>query len=83
MRAGTGHDQGMVIILPLGGVILERAALAAGFLAAAIAVGGFISRAQAILGPDSEPDLQRSTTIGGVQGLAFGLLIIVIDAWSG
>jgi hypothetical protein len=53
------------MIPPLAGLILERVALATGFLAAAIAVGG----------------LQRSAAIGGVCGLAFGLVIILLDAF--
>jgi hypothetical protein len=70
-------------ILPLAGVILERSALAAGFLAAMIAVGGFIARAQALLRGMSPEELQRPTTVGGMSGLCFGILVIVIDAVAG
>lgn len=63
----------------LAGVLLERSALATGFLAAAIAVGGFITRAQALLGSASESKLQRATNFGGLCGLSFGLIVIVID----
>jgi hypothetical protein len=41
-------------IFSFAGVILEHSAIATGFLAAAIAVGGFIARAQALLGVVSE-----------------------------
>jgi hypothetical protein len=68
-------------IPPLAGLILERVALATGFLAAAIAVGGFLARALDLLGPNSESDLQRSAAIGGVCGFAFGLVIILLDAF--
>lgn len=64
-------------------MILERSALAVGFLAAMIAVGGFLARTQALLGSDFEPDLQLSAAIGGLQGFLFGLLIILIDALFG
>jgi hypothetical protein len=70
-------------ILPLAGVILERSALAAGFLAAMIAVGGFIARAQALLGGTGQDDLQHPTTIGGLSGFCFGVLIIAIDMMVG
>jgi ammonia channel protein AmtB len=66
-------------ILPRAGVILEHSALATGFLAAAIAVGGFLARARALLGSDSEVDLQRETTVGGLQGFLFGVVLILID----
>jgi hypothetical protein len=70
-------------ILPLAGVILDRSALAAGFLAAMIAVGGFLARAQALLGTKSQADIQRSTVAGGLAGLWFGVLIIVLDTMAG
>lgn len=78
-RVGVGEAQGVASILPLAGVVLERSALAAGFLAAAIAVGGFLTRAQTLLGSVSEEELQRTTTIGGLCGFSFGLILIVID----
>jgi hypothetical protein len=73
----------MATIPPFAGVVLEHSALATGFLAAAIAVGGFIARAQAILGVEPEAELQRSTTVGGLCGLSFALILIVIDVIVG
>jgi hypothetical protein len=70
-------------ILPLAGVILDRSALAAGLLAAMIAIGGFLARAQALLGTEFPADAQRSTAIGGLAGLWFGALIVVLDAMAG
>jgi hypothetical protein len=69
----------MATILPLAGVLLAHSAVATGFLAAAIAVGGFIARARAILRAASETELQHSTTMGGICGLSFALILIVID----
>jgi uncharacterized membrane protein len=63
----------------LAGVILERAAITAGFLAATIAVGGFIARAFALLGARASTELERLTAFGGVLGLAFGILVILVD----
>jgi hypothetical protein len=69
--------------VPFAGVVLEHSALATGFLAAAIAVGGFIARARAFLAAVPEAELQRSTTVGGICGLAFALILIVIDVIVG
>lgn len=74
----------MVISTPVAGVFLERSALAAGFLAAVIAVGGFIGRARSQVGDAAGVgDLQRPTTIGGVFGLGIGILILFLDALVG
>lgn len=73
----------MTGILPLAGVILDRSALAAGFLAAMIAVGGFLARAQALLGTESRADIQRPTVVGGLAGFWFGVLMILLDAIAG
>jgi len=69
--------------IPIAGLILERSALATGFLAAAIAVGGFLSRTQALLGGATEDELQRSAATGGLHGFSFGLLLIAIDTLVG
>lgn len=73
----------MASIFFLAGVILERTALATGFLAATIAVGGFLSGTHALLKANEPQELQRPTAIGGVLGLLFGILIILIDAMVG
>lgn len=71
-------------ILPIGGVILERAAITSGFLAAMIAVGGFLVRAQAILRATPEStDARRPTVVGGLLGLMFGIAVIVLDLIAG
>jgi len=65
--------------IPFAGVVLEHSALATGFLAAAIAVGGFLGQARALFESDDEVDLLRETTLGGLQGLFVGLSIILLD----
>jgi hypothetical protein len=67
----------------LAGVILDRSAVAIGFLAAAIAVGGFIAHAQEALRSGSEADVQKATIVGGLWGFATGLVLIGIDAIGG
>jgi hypothetical protein len=69
--------------IPVAGVFLERSALAAGFLAAVIAVGGFIGRALGQLDGARGDELQLSTTLGGTFGLCLGGLLLVIDAIAG
>jgi hypothetical protein len=66
-------------VIPTGGVVLDQSALATGFLAAAIAVGGFIGRSQQILARRSEDRIQRATVIGGLYGLFGGLLLVIVD----
>jgi hypothetical protein len=70
-------------IFVIAGVILERTAIATGFLAAAIAVGGFLARVHAMLGSDRPPELQLPTAVGGLFGFLFGVLIIFIDVMVG
>lgn len=71
----------MTSILPFAGVFLERTTLATGLLAAAIAVGGFLTGTRALVSRSEEPrNLQRSTAAGGVLGVFFGAPVIVIDA---
>jgi hypothetical protein len=70
-------------IVSIAGVVLERTALATGFLAASIAVGGFLARAQALLKDNTSIDLQRRMTMGGLLGVYFGVIVIVVDAIVG
>jgi hypothetical protein len=68
---------------PIAGEFLDLSALGAGFLAAAIAIGGFIGHTQAVLGSASESELQRATAIGGLCGLLIGVTIVIGDAIGG
>jgi hypothetical protein len=62
------------------GVFLERTALATGLLAAAIAVGGFLTGTWALIRSEGPSNLQRSTASGGILGVFFGASVILIDA---
>jgi hypothetical protein len=73
----------MATVIPTAGLILERSALATGFAAAAIAVGGFLARSRALLGGASELEIQRYTATGGLAGLYLSLCVILLDAAVG
>ena len=69
----------MAVILPIAGEVLDQSALVTGFLAAAIAVGGFIGHSQEVLGRRSAERLQKATAMGGLYGLFGGLFLVMID----
>jgi hypothetical protein len=52
-------------------------ATATGFLAAAIAVGGFLAHARPAIGCKHDSELRRLTAIGGLWGFASALVILV------
>jgi len=56
--------------------IVVRCAAATGFMAAAIAVGGFIAHARPAIAGDSEEKLRRRTALGGVCGLTVAAVVI-------
>jgi hypothetical protein len=56
--------------------IVVQFAAATGFMAAAIAVGGFIAHARPAMAGESEETLRRRTAAGGVAGLATAALMI-------
>jgi hypothetical protein len=67
-------------ILFFAGVFLERTTLATGLLAAAIAVGGFLTGTWALIRSEEPRSLHRSTAAGGILGVFFGVWVILIDA---
>jgi hypothetical protein len=67
-------------ILLVAGVFLERITLATGLLAAATAVGGFLTGTWALIRSEEPVNLQRSTAAGGILGVFFGAGVILIDA---
>jgi hypothetical protein len=69
--------------IPIAGEVLNQSALVTGFLAGAVAVGGFVAHSRAVLRDRPEAEIQRSMAAGGLQGLAFGLMLIVIDTIAG
>jgi hypothetical protein len=76
----TGNTRLVTSILFFAGVFLERTTLATGLLAAAIAVGGFLTGTWALISLEEPRNLQRSTAAGGVLGVFFGVWVILIDA---
>jgi hypothetical protein len=72
----------MAPILVLAGVFLEGITLATGLLAAAIAVGGFLTGTWALIRSEEPVNLQRSTAAGGILGVLFGAGVILIDAMT-
>lgn len=63
----------------IAGALLEDAALAVGFLAAAIAVGGFAARAVVVLSGYDKDRQQLLTVLGGVYAGALAVWIIILD----
>jgi hypothetical protein len=65
-----------VIIGPLA----SESATVVGFLAGLIAVCGFIAHSGPVLAGGSEKRVRQATVIGGLGGLAAGLLVVVLSA---
>lgn len=57
--------------------VLQLAA-ATGFMAAAIAVGGFVAHARPAMAGESEEELRRLTAAGGAFGLAVAVLLMSV-----
>ena len=63
------------------GSILSNAATGLGMTAAAIAVFGFLAHIGPALSGAGEKELREATLTGGVIGLAFSGLVIVLSAF--
>jgi hypothetical protein len=63
----------------LGPLVGELAAVV-GFLAGAIAVGGFLAHAGPVLAGDPEDEIRQTTVFGGMAGLSLGLLVMLLSA---
>lgn len=59
--------------------IVIQFATATGFLAAAIAVGGFVAHARPAIAGERDLELRRLTAIGGLWGLVTAAAIIVVS----
>jgi hypothetical protein len=59
------------------GEIVSQFATAMGFIAATIAVCGFLAHAEPALARDDESDLRRATAAGGLFGFAVAAAVIV------
>jgi hypothetical protein len=60
--------------------VMNDFASGAGFLAAAIAVGGFIAHIGPAFSGWSEERLRQATVAGGIGGLCFAVSVIVLSA---
>ncbi len=61
-------------MLPLGSIINDAATLT-GFMAGAIAVGGFLGHARPVLQRKGEMDIKIGTVVGGLIGLVVAVLM--------
>jgi hypothetical protein len=62
---------------------LSLSATIVGLLAGWIAVGGFIGHVRPALSCRSDSELRRATAIGGVAGLGFAVLTLVVSVVFG
>jgi len=63
-------------MLPVGSIIDDAATLT-GFMAGAIAVGGFLGHARPVLHRKGEMDIKVGTVVGGLIGLVVAALMSV------
>jgi hypothetical protein len=59
--------------------ILSHSATLVGFMAGAIAVGGFIAHAGPALSGQRDEGVRSATVLGGLAGLAVSLFVAVIS----
>lgn len=64
-------------MLPFGSLANDAAA-GAGFIAASIAICGFIGQIKPALAREEDPTVRSATVIGGMVGLAFAAFVITI-----
>jgi hypothetical protein len=63
--------------------LLDQSATATGFIAAAIAVGGFLAQAVPTIVARDEKRLRRLTVAGGLWGIVGAVSVIVLSAIIG
>jgi hypothetical protein len=59
---------------------MSNAATAVGLSAAAIAVGGFLAHVRPALSAADEQQLREATVKGGIMGLLWAVLVVVLSA---
>lgn len=62
------------------GSILDQFAALSALLATGIAVGGFLGQAGPALRADRDEALRRAMAVGGLAGLAIGIVVVVLSA---
>ncbi|HET8814736.1 MAG TPA: hypothetical protein VFM51_07240 [Solirubrobacterales bacterium] len=67
-------------MLPVGSLISD-AATGAGFIAASIAIGGFLMQAYPALGKRSDGAVRAATAVGGLIGLIIAIAVIAAGVW--
>jgi hypothetical protein len=65
-------------VLPVGSLISDAAA-GSGFIAASIAICGFLGQIKPALARKGDQEVRAATGTGGLIGLAFALAIITAD----
>jgi hypothetical protein len=65
-------------MLPLGS-LLGDAVAGSGFIAASIAIGGFIGQVGPALAREGDPALRSATTVGGLGGLAVAIGVTILS----
>jgi hypothetical protein len=67
----------------VAGTILSQSVTLIGFVAAAIAVGGFLGHAGPVLAEWREEELRRAAVVGGLWGIGGAVFVIVLSAVIG
>ena len=66
------------------GTIFGELSSAAGFIAATVAVCGFLAHApRPALAREPEAELRRATVLGGLAGLALAVFVFAVTLWPG
>lgn len=68
-------------MLPAGSLLFSDAVAGSGFIAASIAIGGFIGQVGPALAREEDGSIRFAMTIGGLFGLAVALGTIIIQGW--
>jgi hypothetical protein len=68
-------------MLPVGSIAVDDAAACAGFMAAAIAVCGFLFQAPSALAHKGDEAVRAAMVGGGLFGFAIALAIILFGEW--
>lgn len=68
-------------MLPVGSIAVSDAASAAGFMAASIAIFGFLLQAPAALARREEQEVCAATVTGGLFGFVIAIAVILLGRW--
>ena len=68
-------------MLFVGSIPVDDAAACAGFMAAAIAVCGFLLQAPAALRHKADAEVRASMVAGGLFGFLIALAVVILGEW--